>query len=187
MNAASKPASPMISTICGSAIPPTCVPSASPPSLNIRFTRFSFMLPSRGLEPYGGDHIGIGRRAYARTIVRSYSCVTRQAQQSRGREIASLCRPHRPRAAGPRRSVRKRLSAVADNDEGPMPSLVSENIVAFVKGVAAEARRVETRCGNGHMVWHVWGDGPALALLTAATARGPTGFATSFTCHGLSP
>ena len=46
-----------------------------------------------------------------------------------------------------------------------MPSLVSENIVAFVKGVAAEARRVETRCGNGHMVWHVWGDGPPLALL----------------------
>jgi pimeloyl-ACP methyl ester carboxylesterase len=46
-----------------------------------------------------------------------------------------------------------------------MASLVSENIVAFVRGVAAEARRVETRCGNGHMVWHVWGDGPALALL----------------------
>ncbi|HJZ17892.1 MAG TPA: hypothetical protein VJ251_21020, partial [Stellaceae bacterium] len=46
-----------------------------------------------------------------------------------------------------------------------MSSLVSENTVAFVKGVAAEARRVETRCGNGHMVWHVWGDGPALALL----------------------
>ena len=46
-----------------------------------------------------------------------------------------------------------------------MPSLVSGNTVAFVRGVAAEARRVETRCGNGHMVWHVWGDGPALALL----------------------
>jgi pimeloyl-ACP methyl ester carboxylesterase len=46
-----------------------------------------------------------------------------------------------------------------------MPSLVSENIVAFVRGVAAEARRVETRCGDGHMVWHVWGDGPPLALL----------------------
>jgi pimeloyl-ACP methyl ester carboxylesterase len=46
-----------------------------------------------------------------------------------------------------------------------MPSLVSENIVAFVRGVAAEARRVETPCGNGHMVWHVWGDGPPLALL----------------------
>jgi 2-hydroxy-6-oxonona-2,4-dienedioate hydrolase len=46
-----------------------------------------------------------------------------------------------------------------------MPSLVSENTVAFVRGVAAEARRVETRCGDGHMVWHVWGDGPPLALL----------------------
>jgi len=46
-----------------------------------------------------------------------------------------------------------------------MPSLVSENIVAFVRGVTAEARRVETPCGNGHMVWHVWGDGPPLALL----------------------
>src|ERR1700731_4410997 len=90
MNAASKPASPMISTICGSAIPPTCVPSASPPSLNIRFTRFSFMLPSRGQEPYGGNHIGIGRRAYARTIVRSYSCGTRQAQQSGGRRSTCL-------------------------------------------------------------------------------------------------
>jgi pimeloyl-ACP methyl ester carboxylesterase len=46
-----------------------------------------------------------------------------------------------------------------------MANLVSENTVALVKGVAAEARRVETPCGNGHMVWHVWGDGPPLALL----------------------
>ena len=46
-----------------------------------------------------------------------------------------------------------------------MSSLVSENPVAFVKGVAAEARRVETPCGDGHMVWHMWGDGPPLALL----------------------
>jgi 2-hydroxy-6-oxonona-2,4-dienedioate hydrolase len=46
-----------------------------------------------------------------------------------------------------------------------MSSLVSEGTVAFVKGVAAEARRVETPCGDGHMVWHVWGDGPPLALL----------------------
>ena len=46
-----------------------------------------------------------------------------------------------------------------------MSSLVSENTVAFVKSVAAEARRVETPCGDGHMVWHVWGDGPPLALL----------------------
>jgi 2-hydroxy-6-oxonona-2,4-dienedioate hydrolase len=54
---------------------------------------------------------------------------------------------------------------MADNDEGPMPRLVSENTVAFVQGVAAEARRVETPCGDGHMVWHVWGKGPPLALL----------------------
>jgi 2-hydroxy-6-oxonona-2,4-dienedioate hydrolase len=46
-----------------------------------------------------------------------------------------------------------------------MSNLVSENTVAFVKGVAAEARRVKTPCGDGHMVWHVWGDGPPLALL----------------------
>src|SRR5947207_6990957 len=84
MKAASKPASPMISTICGSAIPPTCVPSASPPSLNIRFTRFSFMLPSRGW-----DHIGIGYRACARTIVSPYSCGTRQSG-SRGRDRSRL-------------------------------------------------------------------------------------------------
>jgi pimeloyl-ACP methyl ester carboxylesterase len=46
-----------------------------------------------------------------------------------------------------------------------MSSLISEETVAFVKGVAAEARRVETPCGDGHMVWHLWGEGPPLALL----------------------
>lgn len=46
-----------------------------------------------------------------------------------------------------------------------MANLISEETVAFVKGVSAEARRVETPCGEGHMIWHVWGDGPALALL----------------------
>ena len=46
-----------------------------------------------------------------------------------------------------------------------MSSPISEKTVAFVKGVAAEARRVETPCGDGHMVWHVWGEGPPLALL----------------------
>jgi 2-hydroxy-6-oxonona-2,4-dienedioate hydrolase len=45
-----------------------------------------------------------------------------------------------------------------------MSGLVSEGTLAFVKGVAAEARRIETPCGDGHMVWHVWGDGPPLAL-----------------------
>src|SRR5690242_3688571 len=63
IKAASKPASPMISTICGSAIPPTCVPSASPPSRNIRFTRFSFMLPS-----HAGKHIAVGRGAGATAL-----------------------------------------------------------------------------------------------------------------------
>src|SRR5437870_3150518 len=33
----------MISTICGSAMPPVYVPSASPPSRRIFFTRFGFM------------------------------------------------------------------------------------------------------------------------------------------------
>jgi pimeloyl-ACP methyl ester carboxylesterase len=46
-----------------------------------------------------------------------------------------------------------------------MSNLISEATVAFVNGVAAEARRVGTPCGDGHMVWHVWGDGPPLALL----------------------
>ena len=35
MNAASNPARPISSTICGSGMPPTCVPSASPPSRRI--------------------------------------------------------------------------------------------------------------------------------------------------------
>ena len=46
-----------------------------------------------------------------------------------------------------------------------MPNLISEETVAFVQGVAAEAQRVETPCGDGHMIWHVWGEGPPLALL----------------------
>ena len=36
---------PISSTICGSAIPPTWVPKARPPSLRMRLTRFSFMFP----------------------------------------------------------------------------------------------------------------------------------------------
>src|SRR5437588_631273 len=66
IKAASKPASPMISTICGSAMPPTCVPSARPPSLSIRFTRFSFMLPS--LAGLAGKHIAVGRGAGATAL-----------------------------------------------------------------------------------------------------------------------
>ena len=46
-----------------------------------------------------------------------------------------------------------------------MSNLISEETVAFAQGVAAEAQRVETPCGDGHMIWHVWGEGPPLALL----------------------
>ena len=44
-------------------------------------------------------------------------------------------------------------------------ALISEEIVAIVDGVAAEARRIETPCGDGAMVWRVWGGGPPLVLL----------------------
>ena len=44
-------------------------------------------------------------------------------------------------------------------------TLISEETVAFVRGVAAEAERLETPCGDGHMVWHIWGSGPPLVLL----------------------
>jgi 2-hydroxy-6-oxonona-2,4-dienedioate hydrolase len=35
----------------------------------------------------------------------------------------------------------------------------------FVDGIAAEARRIETPCGDGTMAWRVWGSGPPLVLL----------------------
>jgi 2-hydroxy-6-oxonona-2,4-dienedioate hydrolase len=43
--------------------------------------------------------------------------------------------------------------------------LISEETVAIVDGVAAEAQRIETPCGDGAMVWRVWGGGPPLVLL----------------------
>ena len=43
--------------------------------------------------------------------------------------------------------------------------LISEATVAFVRGVAAEAERLGTPCGDGRMVWHIWGEGPPLVLL----------------------
>jgi 2-hydroxy-6-oxonona-2,4-dienedioate hydrolase len=43
--------------------------------------------------------------------------------------------------------------------------LISEEIVAIVDGVAAEAQRIETPCGDGAMVWRVWGKGRPLVLL----------------------
>jgi len=43
--------------------------------------------------------------------------------------------------------------------------LISEATVALVRGIAAEARRVETPCGEGGMAWRLWGAGPPLVLL----------------------
>jgi len=48
---------------------------------------------------------------------------------------------------------------------GLVVALISERTVAFVEGVAAEAQRIETLCGDGSMVWRVWGSGPLLVLL----------------------
>jgi pimeloyl-ACP methyl ester carboxylesterase len=42
---------------------------------------------------------------------------------------------------------------------------ISNETIAFVEGVAAEATRVETPCGDGAMVWRIWGSGPPLVLL----------------------
>ena len=43
--------------------------------------------------------------------------------------------------------------------------VISEATVALVEGIAAEAQRVETRCGDGALVWRIWGEGPPLVLL----------------------
>ena len=42
---------------------------------------------------------------------------------------------------------------------------ISEATRALVDGVAAEAIRIETACGDGNMVWRIWGAGPPLVLL----------------------
>ncbi|MDE2007838.1 MAG: alpha/beta fold hydrolase [Rhodospirillales bacterium] len=36
---------------------------------------------------------------------------------------------------------------------------------AVLEHLQRSARRTETPCGAGHMVWHEWGEGPALVLL----------------------
>jgi pimeloyl-ACP methyl ester carboxylesterase len=41
---------------------------------------------------------------------------------------------------------------------------IKKEIIAFVDGIAAEATRLETPCGDGGMVWRVWGSGPPLVL-----------------------
>ena len=44
-------------------------------------------------------------------------------------------------------------------------AVISEKTVALVEGIAAEAERVETPCGDGTMAWRSWGSGPPLVLL----------------------
>jgi pimeloyl-ACP methyl ester carboxylesterase len=43
--------------------------------------------------------------------------------------------------------------------------VISEETLALVAGIAAEAERVETPCGDGTMAWRLWGSGPPLVLL----------------------
>lgn len=44
-------------------------------------------------------------------------------------------------------------------------AIISEETKAFVAGIAAEAARVDTPCGDGTLVWRVWGSGQPLVLL----------------------
>jgi pimeloyl-ACP methyl ester carboxylesterase len=44
-------------------------------------------------------------------------------------------------------------------------AVIGEKTVALVAGIAAEAERIETPCGDGTLVWRVWGHGPPLVLL----------------------
>ena len=44
-------------------------------------------------------------------------------------------------------------------------AIISEETKALVAGIAAEATRVDTPCGDGSLVWRIWGSGPPLVLL----------------------
>ncbi len=44
-------------------------------------------------------------------------------------------------------------------------AIVSEQTKELVSRVGAEAQRVETPCGDGSLVWRIWGSGPPLVLL----------------------
>ena len=43
--------------------------------------------------------------------------------------------------------------------------IINEKTKALVAGIAAEAQRIESPCGDGSLVWRVWGSGPPLVLL----------------------
>jgi len=44
-------------------------------------------------------------------------------------------------------------------------AIVSEETRALVTRIGAEGQRVETPCGDGALVWRIWGSGPPLVLL----------------------
>src|SRR5205823_2404553 len=66
-----------------------------------------------------------------------------------------------------RRGQRNRLMSLGAKTgaRGVGVAVISEATKAFVEGVAGEAERLETPCGDGHLVWHSWGSGRPLVLL----------------------
>lgn len=50
-------------------------------------------------------------------------------------------------------------------ETGKAVAIISEETKAHVAGIAAEATRVETPCGDGSFVLRIWGSGPPLVLL----------------------
>ena len=44
-------------------------------------------------------------------------------------------------------------------------AVISGATKALVEGIAAEAERFETPCGEGCLVWRSWGEGSPLVLL----------------------
>ncbi len=45
------------------------------------------------------------------------------------------------------------------------PDVQTESPAAVLHRLEQGAQRVETPCGDGAMVWHIWGDGPQMVLL----------------------
>ncbi len=56
------------------------------------------------------------------------------------------------------------ISVAGTFDEAKV-AFISDRTVALVAGIAVEAERIETPCGDGAMVWRCWGSGPPLVLL----------------------
>src|SRR5437763_9356025 len=94
---------------------------------------------------------------------RILACCDRELRRIR-RFVEAL--PLIPGAVGYRRARRNRVSAFSGRfyARGSV-ALISEATRELVDGIAAEAERCETPCGDGSMVWHCWGSGLPLVLL----------------------